>query len=129
MQKAEQDSLFNFTKKNRLLSQQDFQSVFVSTNKTGHKSFLALYCPNHCSYARLGIIVSKKRIARAVDRNCIKRIVRESFRCHKDQLKGLDIIVLMRSEPPRLCMKLDKKSLRNNMDHLWDSLNKACKKS
>lgn len=43
---------------------------------------------------RLGLAIGKKHCRRAVDRNRLKRIVRESFRQHKDRLGELDIVVI-----------------------------------
>lgn len=40
------------------------------------------------------MIVAKKNAARAVDRNRIKRFIRENFRLSQVNLNGLDIIVL-----------------------------------
>jgi len=44
--------------------------------------------------ARLGLAISKKNCRHASGRNRIKRVVRESFRQHKMELTGLDIVVL-----------------------------------
>ncbi len=42
--------------------------------------------------------ISKRVLKRAVDRNRIKRIVRESFRYHQHELSGLDVVVMCRDE-------------------------------
>ena len=42
--------------------------------------------------ARLGLIVSKRMLPRAVDRNRAKRVIRESFR-HAVELPAMDIVV------------------------------------
>jgi|GEM_PF-3976772 len=42
--------------------------------------------------ARLGMAVAKKCAKRAVDRNRLKRLARESFRQHKHSLAGFDIV-------------------------------------
>lgn len=47
--------------------------------------------------ARLGLAISKKVARRAVDRNRIKRLIRESFRSIRCQLPPNDIVVLARS--------------------------------
>lgn len=67
---------------------------------------------------RIGIIVSKRVAKQAVIRNRIKRIIRESFRLQQPGLSGADIIVIARSE----CRNMDKKSLREVADSLWQKL-------
>lgn len=110
--------MFEFSRNYRLLSKHDFQSVFATSNKATQKYLLALYKSNQKPYARLGIIVAKRYIKLAVNRNRLRRLIRESFRHHQEALKGLDIIVLMRSE----WSPLDNKALRVNIDNLWQKL-------
>ena len=38
--------------------------------------------------------ISKKNCHLAVQRNRLKRVIRESFRLHKAQLDGLDVVVI-----------------------------------
>jgi ribonuclease P protein component len=47
--------------------------------------------------ARLGIVVGKRFIARSVDRNRIKRLIREVFRTRRAQLLPMDNILRTRS--------------------------------
>jgi ribonuclease P protein component len=42
----------------------------------------------------LGTIVAKRHVRTAVERNRLKRVIRESFRQNKDRLAGLDVIVI-----------------------------------
>lgn len=107
-----------FSRTYRLVSKHDFQSVFVKPNKKTHKCFLLLYQSNQKDYARLGVVISKNHVKLAVNRNQVRRLIRESFRYYKDKLKGLDIIVLLRSK----CTPIDKKALRDDIDHLWPRL-------
>lgn len=107
-----------FSRKYRLLNKNDFQPVFAKPNKQAHKYIISLSRPNQLGYARLGIVLTKRYFPRAVDRNTFRRIARESFRYAHDNLKALDIIILIRSE----CTPLDKKALRTDIDHLWQTL-------
>lgn len=51
--------------------------------------------PNQAGQARLGMAIAKRSIPRAVDRNSIKRQVREVFRQYPN-LPELDLVVLTR---------------------------------
>lgn len=113
--------MFDFSGKNRLKRKSDFESVFANPSKASHRYLLALYRPNSYSHARIGIILSKHRVKRAVDRNLIRRHIRESFRQQQTLLKGLDIVVLVRSE----CIPLktrDIKALQHDINRLWQIL-------
>ena len=83
----------SFSRKYRLLNKNDFQSVFAKPHKSVHKFIVALYQQTPHDYGRLGIMLTKRYLPRAVDRNTLRRIVRESFRKHHEALKGLDIII------------------------------------
>lgn len=49
--------------------------------------------PDGMNDARLGVVVGKKLLKRAVDRNRLKRIVREQFRLLRKDLPAVDLIV------------------------------------
>lgn len=51
---------------------------------------------NQGEQSRLGLAISKKHVKLAVDRNRIKRVIRDSFRHHRQLLSGLDLVVLAR---------------------------------
>lgn len=123
MPKAAPDSPFKFSRTSRLLIKQDFQPVFASPHKISHRYLLVLYRPNQRLDARLGIVIAKNRVKKAVNRNLIRRVIRESFRHQQQALKGLDLIILLRSKcTPIIGEKADKKALRNDVDGLWQRL-------
>lgn len=49
-------------------------------------------------YPRLGLAISKKNAKRAVDRNRIKRLIREGFRQETNRLPSVDIVILSRRQ-------------------------------
>jgi ribonuclease P protein component len=53
----------------------------------------ALDCP------RLGLIIPRRLVPRAVDRNRIKRVLREWFRRNRDRLGSRDILVRLTGNP------------------------------
>ena len=87
-------SQYRLRKQNRLLDAADFGRVFAKATRSRDKWFTVLCRTSDAGPARLGLAISRKSCRRATGRNRIKRIVRESFRQHKDTLEGLDIVVI-----------------------------------
>ncbi len=58
------------------------------------------------SEARLGVVVGKKLLKRAVDRNKVKRIIREQFRMQRPSLPVCDLVVRLAVKPGVLDGKL-----------------------
>ena len=54
-----------------------------------------LAVPNRMHGARLGLVVPKRVLKRAVDRNRAKRQIRESFRLARPGLPAWDIVVVV----------------------------------
>lgn len=93
--------LFGLTKRERLLNNRDFQRVFKSGKRLNNDLLVVHIRPNGLNYCRLGIAVGKE-VHRAVWRNRIKRLLRESFRLNKPTIpKGLDIIVRLKYDRSR----------------------------
>lgn len=115
----------HFPRTNRLLTKLEFKSVFDQSRKVTQKHLLVLFKPNSQVQNRLGVIVSKRVAKKAVTRNTIKRIMRESFRLNQDSFLGLDMIVIAR----QYCDTLEKVELRRGIDKLWEKLRDDLKKS
>jgi ribonuclease P protein component len=49
--------------------------------------------------ARLGLAITKRVAPRAVDRNRVKRVVREVFRHAAPQLRGVDVVIKLKRLP------------------------------
>ena len=115
--------MFNFKKTQRLLNTSDYKRVFDNNRvKVADSSLLILAKPADGSLSRLGLVVAKKNIPTAVQRNRIKRIVRETFRKHQFQTP-LDIIFLARQGADGLSAE----KLTANMQESWAKLSHRCK--
>lgn len=68
--------------------------MFARAKRSRDGAFTILYRENDTGRARLGLVIAKKNCRLAVDRNRLKRIIRESFRAHQEALRGLDIVVM-----------------------------------
>ena len=78
----------------RLSKQGDYQRVFESKVRCSEDGFLVMALPNGLGKARLGISAPRRNVSRAYDRNRIKRVIRESFRHHKHELIGWDVVAI-----------------------------------
>lgn len=88
-----------FPRSARLLHRADYQRVFARPLKKSADRYLTVLArPNRLGYARLGLAISKKQARRAVQRNRLKRLIRESFRLHRPALGDLDLVVMARAQ-------------------------------
>lgn len=92
-----------FPKAARLLKTDEFSSVFRLRPWRRSPHFV-LYGKPSGTQARLGLVIGKKQAPRAVTRNLIKRLARDTFRLRRAQLNGFDILV-------RLHAKIDRKAM------------------
>lgn len=102
----------------RLLRSRSFKRVFANPRRFGGTGFQVLACRSESGHARLGLAISKRCAARAVDRNRLKRVIRESFRTVADQLPPLDLVVLC----GRDAATLTSPGLRDSLDEAWHQI-------
>jgi ribonuclease P protein component len=108
----------------RLLQSKDFHRVFNQTDcKSADRCLVLLAHRNNLEHPRLGMAIAKKKIKSAVQRNRIKRLVRESFRNHRVSLLGIDIVVMSRS----VAAETSNLVLLNNLQNHWKTLANRCK--
>ncbi|MDR0368237.1 MAG: ribonuclease P protein component [Bacteroidales bacterium] len=79
---------YGFSKQERLCKRDDFQTVLTKGKSVYSFPFRCVYLWEESPdfSARIAISVSRKRFKHAVDRNRVKRLVRESYRLNKHTL-------------------------------------------
>ena len=102
---------------NRLKRPEEFKRVFSSKRRSSDNSFLFLAKSNSFDLARLGLAIPKKHIHSAVERNKLKRIIRESFRIKQEKLKGNDIVVVVRNK-----LDVNQKNIESILAKHWDKV-------
>ena len=70
--------------------------MFRRATRSTSEGLVVLARKNGTVRPRLGLAISRKFTKSAVRRNRIKRIIRESFRAHQEELRGLDVVVVSR---------------------------------
>jgi ribonuclease P protein component len=96
----------------------DFAILRQASGRLGGRCFSVRYRRNDVGYARLGLAISKRVSKRAVDRNRIKRLIRESFRRARPTLPPVDLMVMARDQ----ACTLPGSVLLAELDSLWRKL-------
>jgi ribonuclease P protein component len=112
-----------FTKAQRLLKPAEFKHVF-DQRQSQHNALFGVYTArNTLNHARVGLVVSKKVSKRAVVRNKIKRLVRESFRLQQAALGSIDFVIVAKT--PLADVATD--TITTTLQPLWSKAIKRCK--
>ena len=109
-----------FSPDQRLHTAAEFGRVFAEPARSSDRFFTVLARPSGRAVPRLGLTVSRRTAKRAVDRNKLKRLARESFRQQRS-LPPWDFVVLARAgagAAPR-------RDLRASLDRHFEQLAQA----
>jgi ribonuclease P protein component len=81
--------------------------------------------PNDLGHARLGLAVGVKSAGNAVNRNRIKRVVREAFRRRQQELPSVDMVVNARPAAG----KATNSQIDASVSALWARIRERCARS
>lgn len=109
--------MHHFNRTRRLVKKSEFNHVFHKAQKVSWGCITMLYKPNLLPHARLGFAISKRFAAKAVVRNKIRRILKESFRL-QSHLPAYDLVILLN----KTCDKQSIDNLQQNIEQLWQKL-------
>ncbi|HEX7534738.1 MAG TPA: ribonuclease P protein component [Syntrophales bacterium] len=84
----------SFGKHVRISKRRDYLTVYQQGVRSHSEHFTIVVCKNEMGISRLGITVSKK-VGSAVQRNRIRRLVREFFRLNRSRLSTPQDIVII----------------------------------
>jgi len=109
---------YKFTRFQRLKKAADFARVYRSNQWGASRHFTYNVAANNFDHSLLGVTVSKKVSKRAVDRNRIKRQIKEFYRLRQHEIIGADIVV---SAKPS-CLAITDEERLASLVELWNKL-------
>jgi ribonuclease P protein component len=115
-----------FSRQQRLNTPAAYRQVFSTSKSSRDAFFRVLGRPNGLDQCRLGMAVAKKNCRKAVSRNRLKRLIRESFRLNGELLnkgQGIDFVVLPMREAATICNRTLSESLNSH----WRKIQDKCK--
>lgn len=112
-----------FSKEQRLLRRLEFTRTMDEGTKIVTPHMVVIGRRNDFPLSRIGFIVSKK-LGGAVERNRVRRRLRELFRNHPHKPQGLDIVVIARGHAADADFAVLERSLREGLEKLMSRLNR-----
>jgi ribonuclease P protein component len=109
----------------RLRRKLEFDAIYASGRRIDDRYFGLRVKPNDLRYPRLGLAVAIKTAGNAVERNRIRRVIREMFRLAQHELPAVDIVVAAKF-PAR---EAPAPALRASLATLWQRVASACASS
>jgi len=111
-------------KHTRLLKAAEFDRVFEKPVRSSDRYFTVLARPNELAHPRLGLVISKRKVRLAVNRNRLKRIIRENFRLSGENC-CVDYVVLAGQQGG----SASNDELFKSLDRHWKNIKKRCENS
>ena len=106
----------------RLRRKSDFEAAYARGRRFGNGFFAVTARPNDIGGPRLGLAVSVKNAGNSVERNRIRRTIRESFRLHQHDLPPVDLVVSARARAREVAGE----ELRTSLALLWKKVTEQC---
>lgn len=122
---------FGLPPERRVRHAADFKRLYAQGRRLAVGGFTAVVLANTRGAPRLGLSVAARVLRRAVERNRMRRLIRESFRHHQHALPALDIVIGLRGSQPRGggADSADRAQLRQSLEKLWQKISATCASS
>jgi ribonuclease P protein component len=101
----------SFPKELKIRTNSEYEEIFGKSKRLSTEHFNILCAPNSLGYPRLGLVVGKKAVPGAVERNRIKRVLREVFRLNKPLFGSMDVVFVAKRGSEKLDYALAKREI------------------
>ncbi|MCF6301500.1 MAG: ribonuclease P protein component [Proteobacteria bacterium] len=109
-----------FPKGSRILTQETYAQVFKQSKRIQDKYFSVLiHYDKAINRPKVGLVVSRKVDKKAVQRNRLKRLIRESFRRRKKLKKAAYVVIAKQA-----ASLIENQVITTSLDELWKQLEK-----
>ena len=106
----------------RLRHKPEFDAAYARGRRFGNGYFAVTVISNDKSGPRLGLAVGLRVARTSVERNRIRRVIRESFRLNQHALPAVDIVVSARPK----AHQAPAPQLRESLEILWKQVSERC---
>ena len=110
---------YKLVKQAKMIKTDDFSSVFNFRKRIATQYLALHYQPNTYQRPRLGLVVGKKVAKLSVNRNYMRRVLREFFRLQQHEICHVDLIVRVQKK----FSKNDFTKIKKEFDGLIRKLN------
>ena len=101
----------SFPKELKIRKNSEYEEIFGKSRRLNTEHFNILCAPNSLGYARVGFVLSKKMVPGAVERNRVKRVLREFFRLNQSLFGSMDVVFVAKKGSEMLDYSLAEKEI------------------
>lgn len=109
---------FPYSRKQRLTTPTEYRKTLRSSKRVHHEGITLCVRKKKMGLPRLGLIIAKREIPKAVKRNLLKRLIRESFRLNQRLMGEYDLVIMVK----RKCLTKTKKEITTSLERLWTNV-------
>jgi ribonuclease P protein component len=114
-----------FPPRRRLRRKSEYDAAYARGRRFADAYFAVVARANGLGCARLGLAIATKAAGNSVERNRVRRVIREAFRLRQHDLPAVDLVVSARGA----VAGAENAVLHASLETLWDKVTQQCASS